>query len=792
MQGRPHCAAVCRPEHTRLKTAPTTCPQGLSGPSARPWVRWLPGISSLPKYAMSGMSRKRLRDAADAPSAGDSGEEAYMQLGRSIATALQEVEESAETACAELRNSRLALHEAIDSRCDELEAGVRYAAASKIASLEQELVAVETSLARWKAEDGGTSSRTSDAGVQMGALPAAVREPPLVGLLSDDRALFSSITGFGRALAPLQLSTAAPTSLGGSFTDTRPAEFGVSGTDESLVRLSKAITGALESVTGSTEAAHVQLRSSRAALYAAIDARCDELAAGLDSAKVNKVASLERELVTVDAALELCRSKSGAMQAAAASLAEIEALRTTLSFNVEDAGEELRALLSSIAGFGRVLAPLPIAAADLCLEDPGVLTSTWPGDTLSLRLSLGARHAAQSAEELEVSLGRAAESMRVVASLEGPGGTSPLQATVARDTAQRCMLVTIVCPADSADGQCVVISGISVAGQTLQGLPLNIPVRGLDEPLELVCPPTRDGYQPACISSEGCVYICPTCGSEVLIFGPDGASLPGLPIASLGFSGRLCAAFADGDAPSLLLGDEDSGRLVALNPATRQIRWETDISDNIEVLRLDGLVARPIYCCCEAITVLPTLGILVACYSEVLVARRLSDGAIVGHLSVPGIRTPSGRMTLAADPLTGTVYGTVLDNSTIRGDCIAVSSWSCSADGESVRMTQGRLATLAGRTIGPRPLAVVPPAPGKRVSYLVVGSSFYSELGSHQPELRVLSLPGLALVHCHELEDIDVASLAADPCGRALVAHDRDSQISYVLPWPLPGMPPLE
>jgi len=67
-------------------------------------------------------------------------------------------------------------------------------------------------------------------------------------------------------------------------------------------------------------------------------------------------------------------------------------------------------LLASIAGFGRVVAPLGITAADVTLE--GVPSHVRPGQTLQLRLALGARHAEQSTEELEVSLGALAAASR--------------------------------------------------------------------------------------------------------------------------------------------------------------------------------------------------------------------------------------------------------------------------------------------------------------------------------------------------------------------------------------------
>jgi len=61
-----------------------------------------------------------------------------------------------------------------------------------------------------------------------------------------------------------------------------------------------------------------------------------------------------------------------------------------------------------------------------------------------------------------------------------------------------------------------------------------------------------------------------------------------------------------------------------------------------------------------------------------------------------------------------------------------------------------------------------------------------------RPELRVLSLPGLALVHTHRLEGMKVRCLAADPCGTALAVCDYASESTHVLAWPLPGMPDLE
>ena len=79
----------------------------------------------------------------------------------------------------------------------------------------------------------------------------------------------------------------------------------------------------------------------------------------------------------------------------------------------------------------------------------------------------------------------------------------------------------------------------------------------------------------------------------------------------------------------------------------------------------------------------------------------------------------------------------------------------------------------------------MPPAPGKSVSHLVVGTA-------GEPELLVLSLPGLVLMHTHRLDLMKVMGLAADPWGGALAVCDAASEALHVLTWPLPGMPLLD
>jgi len=103
------------------------------------------------------------------------------------------------------------------------------------------------------------------------------------------------------------------------------------------------------------------------------------------------------------------------------------------------------ALLASIAGFGRVVAPVCITAADVTLE--GLPSHVRPGQTLQLRLALGARHADQSTEELEVSLGALAAATRCAATRSaGTDILAQISALLTPSPTMRC-LASVLCPA---------------------------------------------------------------------------------------------------------------------------------------------------------------------------------------------------------------------------------------------------------------------------------------------------------------------------------------------------------
>lgn len=75
----------------------------------------------------------------------------------------------------------------------------------------------------------------------------------------------------------------------------------------------------------------------------------------------------------------------------------------------------------------------------------------------------------------------------------------------------------------------------------------------------------------------------------------------------------------------------------------------------------------------------------------------------------------------------------------------------------------------------------MPAAHCQGLSYLIVGTC-------DGPQLCVLSLPDLVLVHTHTLEGMEITGLAADPNGKAIAVCDTETNAIHVLAWPLAGM----
>lgn len=557
---------------------------------------------------------------------------------------------------------------------------------------------------------------------------------------------------------------------------------GVSGAEAFLLNLGRSVTSALHSVAESAEASRVVLQATRLALHAAIDTRCDELAARVNFVEEQKVSALERELVAVDAALESWRAESTAVREALSSLsdAELEAQFTTLSSRLDDMETQLHALptavmeppvvglsadaaalLPSIACFGRVFAPLPIMGVDLILE--AISSSVQPGDTLRLRLSVGARHASQSVEELNTSLGRLAGTVAVVVTLESHGSEDQsLAMTAGHNSGQNYIYLLLDVPAVK-EGSYVHVWSMSVAGQHVSGPPLRIlAISGIVAPLLLKCGNCRLKSTSTLISPTGSLHSFAIFDSEVVRFCASGAPLPGLPVSAFGISKAIsCMAYVQSSAPVLLLAD--NYQLVAANLDTLSARWssvhreKTHLPQRIEIFPAEDLLVW-------------------GSYGESMFVHRLSDGSQVGTVMLPGLVVCSTH-----DPAARVLYGETPDN-----DSFTVGAWSYDVSRAGLMINSDCSVVTTETSAAGFRVAVMPPTPGRRLSHLVVVCFGKSS------KLLVLSLPSHALIHTHTLEDMDVSGLAADPHGRAFAVCDKASDATHVLAWPLPGMPPLE
>ena len=266
------------------------------------------------------------------------------------------------------------------------------------------------------------------------------------------------------------------------------ASAGVTGADAFLCYLSRSIVGALERLAASAEAARARVGAARMSGDIGSQPHCNELESCVELTEASKRVALEHELCAVDAALEHLRAERSTASDVAASLCDSE-LEAELTARLDAADAQLlalpttvveiphvgvavdsAALLAGAAVFGRVVAPLAITAADLTLE--GAPHHTWPGDTVRLYLVLhSAAHAAQTAEELAVSLGAAAAATHVEATLKAEGAApQPLQADVSADNPKRCIIISIGVPLDAPVGSSVCFGPLTMSGQPVAGL----------------------------------------------------------------------------------------------------------------------------------------------------------------------------------------------------------------------------------------------------------------------------------------------------------------------------------
>jgi hypothetical protein len=554
------------------------------------------------------------------------------------------------------------------------------------------------------------------------------------------------------------------------------ARLGSIGTDAGLCALGREVADAIRAVECSAETERQRLESLRATLHVAIDARIDELLAKVTSAESAKIAALDRELERLDASLERTRreyaearealtSKSDDEIAAlsvvlTASLDGIDTLLATLPHGpVEPSLLRLEldegALLSSIRTAGTVLAPRGVHVVDVVLR--ALPTAVRPGRPLQFELALSDDYPCRAPAELEAAAASLAFHARVDVSLDTGAGLEPLEATMV--TSSGVVIVSVAIPDSAGRGAEVVISSVTVAGQPLTGgqtLPARLQLpKGMHAPM--VIRGAANAFQcSAVITHEGTLVVPAYQRPDALMFAADGSVLPPLPLAVLGLSSRTLSAGVDTASGTLLLADVSgaSSKLVAVDAASRAVRWSAALGSD----------------CC-GIAVLPAQGVVIVSDPDhgKLRVHRLSDGVRVTSADA------GWPVYVAADPACGTVYA-----STGNGPFCRVSAFRW--DGAALVAEGVIKAAVTG--VAFRPLAVMPPTPGRYTSYLVMGVQF-------MPTLLVLSLPDRRLVHTHTLEGMEMTGLAADPSGAALVVFDAVSKAAHVLSWPLPGMPPL-
>ena len=561
---------------------------------------------------------------------------------------------------------------------------------------------------------------------------------------------------------------------------------GVSGADKLLCHIGASITDALRSTSEAAEVARAGLQRLRMTLHAAVDERIEFLERNVNNAEASKIAALEQELIRADSLLERWRTESLEIKKAASTLgdADFALQHAALTSRLDSMATMLRALptavveppfiklsadtsvlLRSIMCFGHVAAPRAITASDLILE--GNPTFARPGSELHLELTLRASHAAQCSEELELSLCQALGTTQVYASVESAAGDirQALLAKLVVSAPKRCLEISLVLPDSLFAGDFVCVGRITIAELPVRLQPLRLPIHvGVRAPFQIESASGKYMTSPS-ISHDGMIFA-PEVGK---VFDAEGSHLATLPLVRLGLGKSAnWSAYADSTtSPGLVLLADDvkSSRVVAIDPVAYALHWAT----------APGALRR-----CGGIAALPTQGVAVVmscgdtAYQDKLFTHRLWDGVRVGSVSAPGLD-----VFLAADSVTGLVFAGG-DKST----SFQVLSWSWAAGSSCGVSATGRV-EAAGTANASRPLVVMPPAAGSRTSHLIVGIA-------DGDSLRVISLPGLTLVHTHTLKRTIVGGLAADPWGTALAVCDGASKAIHVLAWPLAGMPRLD
>lgn len=435
-----------------------------------------------------------------------------------------------------------------------------------------------------------------------------------------------------------------------------------------------------------------------------------------------------------------------------------------------------------------LFAPSGVTAADV--QTTGMPSVALHNRPLHFSLSLRDSFAA-SDPELAFSMALLAADALIDASILCGAASTPLQVQLALPATlgNRAVTVTVSLPRASCECDRVIITGVIVAGATVSGdghsFPLSIPlvVPGMLSPLLLpdaVCPLRVCS---PCISEEGVLYGPKQGSDELQLFSRAGIHSSGIPLDPLCLSHCTTAAACCSIAEARDLAATSEAPRVADVAAVLQALPPSLLvladSDGFEstVVAIDATSHAPLWSQtvpwdCEGIVLLPLVGIIV-----VVGDRQVNIRCIVNGTQISSIHAGRPVCFAAADPSTGTVFVGVGPRAG-HSSLYEVLMWRWT---DGIVMRDLVPIPAAGSSTADRPLAVVPPARGKRVSHLVVGTFGLSTL-------RVLSLLDLTLVHVHDLVGMRVVGLAGDPSGLALAVCDEVSQAVHVLSWPWPGL----
>jgi hypothetical protein len=372
-----------------------------------------------------------------------------------------------------------------------------------------------------------------------------------------------------------------------------------------------------------------------------------------------------------------------------------------------------------------------------------------------------------STTEADIVLRGLAQHISVDASLKSC--TLPIE--LCADLDSLSVVVRALLPLALDSGSEVQIRDVRVAGaRVLMPYPILVSiVAGMMPPLELPTPSLSFIGEGPAISRSGRLFVPQGASSDerggpLCIFEPNGTAVPSIvePSAS-------AVAVCD-DTDTLVLSCRTSRQVVALSLSTLQPRWSTDEASS----DMMGAAILP--------SASPTPAVAVTAFSKKrLQCYALADGRLLSSVDVDDCPVSIAAATSACGSDSACSVFVAIQSSS-RAMPVLTFLWQ---GGKLVYLSEAPNPASFSRLRNYRLLAVMPPAPGKLRSHLLIGTWGTSEL-------LVVALPKYTHVHTHKLQGMSVSGIAADPCGTALAVCDRNGFKTRVLSWPIDGMPELE